>query len=167
MDRNPLIAVGAHVPQALLTQRARELAAGGLGTDAIEAALASDYTGLPAFAHFGNPAALAVMERIRAGQKEAARQAAHNTWRASKGMPEIGAEEEEQPEPSGEELAAISSGADLLKLCRRHGIQIAYDDAAGKLRPSRPIDMEGPLAAAIRRYRSSLIKLQSATKAAP
>lgn len=167
LNGNRLFAGAGHVPQALLTHRARELAATGLGTDAIEAALEAEYPGLPNQAHYGNPAAISVMERIRAGQREASRQAAHNTWRASKGMPELGAEEEEQPEPGAEELAVISSGADLLKLCRRHGIQIAYDDAAGTLRTSRPIDMDGPLAAAIRRYRSSLIKLQSATRAAP
>lgn len=167
-DRLPATLGTSSWPQATLTARARQLAADGRSQEAIAAELERQYPGQPSENHYANPAAIAVMERIRAGQREAQRREAHNSWRTEKGMPALPTEEEEpNQEPDEGELAAITSGRELLRLCKRYGIGIDYDDVAGSLRLSRQIDMTGPLAESIRRFRSSLVKLQSLQRAAP
>jgi hypothetical protein len=72
-----------------MQSRARELAAAGADQNSIMATLQAEFPGLPAERYYLNPAAIAVMERVRREQKEHERAAANREWRRQRGLPEM------------------------------------------------------------------------------
>jgi hypothetical protein len=156
----PLIHGANHVSQELLLSRAHRLATEGLDQESIIAALASEYPGLPSENHYANPAARAIMERIRTHQQKAAQRRAHNEWRASKGMPEL-AEAHPEPDeadgPDGAALAAVRSAGELIRVCEAHGIKIGYNPDTRMVQLSRQIDTDGPLYRLLQKLKPSVV----------
>ena len=129
--------------RADLVRRAGDLAGQRLDQDAIVEILQCEFPGLPAEQYYANPAAIAVMARLKRGGR-AAPAAVAATKRG---------------EPAEEELAGISNGRELLTLCQRYGIRLGWDESAQDLAFSRQIARGGPLYRTVQRYRASLVKL--------
>lgn len=156
----PLIRGANHATQALLMAQARQLAAEGLDQESIIGALASEYPGLPTENHYANPAAIAVIERIRGRQRDAQRTEAHKAWRASKGMPELfdaPSEPDEPVEPDSAALARVRSAGELIRVCEAHGIKIGYSPDTRMVQLSRQIDKDGPLYRLLQKFKPSVV----------
>lgn len=150
--------------QGELLADAIDLAATGMTCEQIIATLEHRYPGLPKQAYYENPAAEAVMRRMRAAQQRREGREADKRRLRSKGLPErlaIGGEEADEvpdiDEPTEEELSRVTRGSELLALCARYDIFFRLDDEGTSLHTSRPILAGGVLFAAVKRFKTGLV----------
>lgn len=151
--------------QETLQDRADELAPEGESQEAIIRVLAREYPDQPSENHYANPAAKAVMARIRSRQQNAQRAAANAAWRRERGIPEARtgpADPDPLDEPTAAELAQIRGAADLVRLCARHGIKIGAGPEGRTLVFSRPIDTDGPLHHLLQRHKPGIVRMLQA-----
>ncbi len=158
--------------QSAVLAVAIQLAAGGATQEVIVATLRARFPGLPNENYYQNPAAAAVMRRVRREQQRCVGLEADRARLRTKGLPEHLAEREPRRPwtdsdqdsdwrgPLHAEVVACNSVFDLVKLCERHDLYLSLDEQGLKL--SRRIASDSELLAAIRRAKPQLVAMLEA-----